>query len=231
MEVLKGISLRVREGEIVTLIGANGAGKSTLLSTVAGLVPVGDGQILFEGKDIGGLAAVKVVRRGIALVPEGRQLFAPLTVMDNLILGSYQRYSRSQRQQIEESMERVFELFPILKERSGQLAGTLSGGEQQMLAIGRALMSAPRLLLLDECSLGLAPLVIDEILNAILELRESGVTSLLVEQNAHKALHVADRGYVIETGQIVAEGECKELLNNPEIGRAYLGKDYKEMWE
>ncbi len=231
MQVLKGISLRVQEGEIVTLIGANGAGKSTLLNTVAGLVPANEGQILFEGKEIGGLSAVKVVQRGIALVPEGRRLFAPLTVMDNLILGAYQRYSRSQRQQIQETLDLVFNLFPILKERSGQLAGTLSGGEQQMLAIGRALMSAPRLILLDECSLGLAPLVVDEILNAIQELRQTGVTALLVEQNARKALHIADRGYVIETGQIVAEGECRELLNNPEIGRAYLGKDYEEMWE
>ena len=231
MQVLKGISLRVQEGEIITLIGANGAGKSTLLNTVAGLVPANEGQILFEGKEIGGLSAVKVVQRGIALVPEGRRLFAPLTVMDNLILGAYQRYSRSQRQQIQETLDLVFNLFPILKERSGQLAGTLSGGEQQMLAIGRALMSAPRLILLDECSLGLAPLVVDEILNAIQELRQTGVTALLVEQNARKALHIADRGYVIETGQIVAEGECRELLNNPEIGRAYLGKDYEEMWE
>jgi len=231
MQVLKGISLRVQEGEIVTLIGANGAGKSTLLNTVAGLVPANEGQILFEGKEIGGLSAVKVVQRGLALVPEGRRLFAPLTVMDNLILGAYQRYSRSQRPQIQETLDLVFNLFPILKERSGQLAGTLSGGEQQMLAIGRALMSAPRLILLDECSLGLAPLVVDEILNAIQELRQTGVTALLVEQNARKALHIADRGYVIETGQIVAEGECRELLNNPEIGRAYLGKDYEEMWE
>ncbi len=231
IEILKGVSLRVREGEIVTLIGANGAGKSTILNTIAGLIPTRSGQILFCEREIGRVPPEKIVRLGIALVPEGRQLFAPMTVMDNLTLGAYQKRRRADRTQVDQVIKEIFDLFPILKERAGQLAGTLSGGEQQMLAIGRALMSCPKLMLLDECSLGLAPLVVDEIMKAIGQLRDRGITFLLVEQNARKALSIADRGYVIETGHIIAEGECKDLLNNPDIGRAYLGKDYVEVWE
>ena len=231
IEILKGVSLRVREGEIVTLIGANGAGKSTILNTIAGLIPARSGQILLCEREIGRVPPEKIVRLGIALVPEGRQLFAPMTVMDNLTLGAYQKRSRADRTRVDQVIKEIFDLFPILKERAGQLAGTLSGGEQQMLAIGRALMSCPKLMLLDECSLGLAPLVVDEIMKAIGQLRDRGITFLLVEQNARKALSIADRGYVIETGHIIAEGECKDLLNNPDIGRAYLGKDYVEVWE
>lgn len=231
VEILKGVSMHVRENEIVTLIGGNGAGKSTLINTIAGLIPARSGTIEFLGRDIARLAPPRIVRQGIALVPEGRQLFASMSVADNLLLGAYSRYSRAARPEIESRMESILELFPILRQRSGQLAGTLSGGEQQMLAIGRALMSDPRLILLDEPSMGLAPRIVEEIFQAVEKLRRQNLTVLLVEQNARMALDIADRGYVVETGQIVMEGDCSDLKRNHEIERAYLGKAYEEIWE
>jgi branched-chain amino acid transport system ATP-binding protein len=221
--ILKGISVHLQEGELVTLIGGNGSGKSTLLNTVAGLLHPKRGKILFDGHDITHAAPERIVNLGIALVPEGRQLFAPLTVKDNLVLGAYHRYGKRTKGEIHRDIEEVYELFPILRERSSQLAGTLSGGEQQMLAIGRALMSKPKLLLLDEPSMGLAPLVMHEIFRTIRRLHEQRTTILLVEQNARMALEVADRGYVMETGKIVYQGPKKDLLENQEIKRAYLG--------
>ncbi len=231
VEILKGISLHVGEGEIVTLIGANGAGKSTLLNTIAGLLPSREGQIQFDGHNIARLSPVKIVRLGIALVPEGRQLFSSMSVEENLILGAYTMYSRSAKEVVTEQMESVLELFPILRNRAHQLAGTLSGGEQQMLAIARALMSNPKLILLDEPSMGLAPKIVDEIFQTMAVLRERNLTVALIEQNARMALDLADRGYVIETGQIVMEGDCDDLKRNREVERAYLGKGYKEIWE
>ncbi len=231
VEILKGISLHVQEGEIVTLIGGNGAGKSTLINTIAGLIPAREGSIKFLEREISKLAPPRIVRTGIALVPEGRQLFASMTVADNLLLGSYCRYSNKNKQDIKEQMESVLELFPILQSRSSQLAGTLSGGEQQMLAIGRALMSSPKLILLDEPSMGLAPRIVEEIFETIDQLRQRDLTVMLIEQNARMALELADRGYVVETGQIVMEGDCEDLKRNNEIERAYLGKGYKEIWE
>ncbi len=217
---LKGISLEVRKGEIVTLIGANGAGKTTTLRAISGLVNSADGRIIYDGKDITHLDASDIVALGISHCPEGRQLFGGLTVKENLILGAY---LRKDKKEIEEDMERIFELFPILKERINQKAGTLSGGEQEMLAIARALMSKPRLLLLDEPSLGLAPLVVEKIFETIAEVRSSGTTVLLVEQNANMALEIADRGYVLETGKIVLSGSARSLKENEEVKRAYLG--------
>jgi branched-chain amino acid transport system ATP-binding protein len=221
--ILKGVSIHLQEGELVTLIGANGSGKSSLLHTVSGLLHPKQGTIVFDGHDITHSSPERIVNLGIALVPEGRQLFAPLTVMDNLVLGAYHRYRNRARKDIRKDTEEVYALFPILRERSRQLAGTLSGGEQQMLAIGRALMSKPKLLLLDEPSMGLAPLVMQEIFRTIRRLHEHGTTILLVEQNARMALEIANRGYVIETGKIVYEGPKKDLLENQEIKRAYLG--------
>ncbi len=231
VEILKGISLHVREQEIVTLIGANGSGKSTILNTIAGLVSVKSGTLDFEGKSISHIAPEKIVRRGIALVPEGRQLFSPLSVMDNLILGTYHRYGKLSKQEFEDHLEMIYDLFPILQSRIHQLAGTLSGGEQQMLAIARSLMSDPKMILLDEPSMGLAPRIVEEIFETIEKLRKRNLTVLLVEQNARLALDIADRGYVIETGQIVMEGDCEDLKRNPEIERAYLGKTYDHIWE
>jgi len=231
VEILKGVSLHVREREIVTLIGVNGAGKSTILNTIAGLVPARVGQILWEGKNIARLTPNQIVRRGISLVPEGRQLFSPLSVMDNLLLGFYSRYRRSAKKEMEERMVMLMDLFPILKTRRKQPAGTLSGGEQQMLAIARSLMSDPKLILLDEPSMGLAPRIVEEIFATIRELRSRSLTVLLVEQNARMALDLADRGYVVETGQIVMEGDSRDLKRNREIERAYLGKGYQEIWE
>ncbi|RJP74095.1 MAG: ABC transporter ATP-binding protein [Candidatus Abyssobacteria bacterium SURF_17] len=231
LQALRGISLHVGKGEIVTLIGANGAGKSTILNTVAGLVSQNEGKILLEGKDIRGLAPERIVRHGVALVPEGRQLFAPMTVVDNLELGAYVRHKNGSKIEIRQDMEMVFDLFPVLKERRKQLAGTLSGGEQQMLAIARALMSRPRLLLLDEPSMGLAPKISEEIFRTIVRLKKQEVTILLVEQNARMALEVAGRGYVIETGQVVVQGPSADLLRNHEVERAYLGKTYEKVWE
>jgi len=232
LQALKGVSLHVEKGEIVTLIGANGSGKSTLLNSISGIVSSKKGEILFEGKDITDFPPQRIVKEGISLVPEGRQLFSSLSVMDNLLLGAYQRFSIKKKAEIEGDLERVFRIFPVLKERKKQIAGTLSGGEQQMLAIARSLMSRPKLLLLDEPSMGLAPKIVQEIFEVILTLRKEGTTIFLVEQNAQKALEIADRGYVIETGKIVFEGVSEELLGNKEIIRAYLGKGYKKkIWE
>ena len=231
IQALRGISLHVDDGEIVTLLGANGAGKTTLLNTICGLITSRQGKITFRDEDITKLSAEKIVRLGISQVPEGRQLFGDLTVLENLILGAYHHY-RSRKKEVYRYLDTIFEIFPILKEREKQYAGTLSGGEQQMLAVGRALMSMPTLLLLDEPSMGLAPKIISEIFEIIKRLRdEQTTTSLLVEQNAHVARDVADRGYVMETGRIVLQGTSEELLENKEIKRAYLGKGYKEVWE
>jgi branched-chain amino acid transport system ATP-binding protein len=231
LQALRGVSLHVGKEEIVALIGANGAGKSTILNTVAGLINQSQGTILLDGKDIRGLPPEKIVKRGAVLVPEGRQLFAPMTVADNLELGAYLRHKNGNKAELEQDTEMVYELFPVLKERRRQLAGTLSGGEQQMLAIGRALMSRPRLMLLDEPSMGLAPKIAEEIFKTIKRLKQQGVTVLLVEQNARMALAVAERGYVIETGQVVVQGPSEELLRNREVERAYLGKTYEKVWE
>ena len=231
IQALKGISIHIQEGEIVTLIGANGAGKTTTLNTISGLLHPKTGQIFFQDKEITHYSPEKIVRMGISQVPEGRQLFATMSVMDNLLLGSYHRYGRKTKGQIQKDIKVVFELFPILKERIKQKAGTLSGGEQQMLAISRALMSRPKILLLDEPSMGLAPLVIKEIFSKIRALRKEGTTILLVEQNAKAALNVADRGYVMETGKIVFQETTEQLRENQEVQRAYLGKGYKEIWE
>lgn len=231
VEILKGVSFHVSEGEIVTLIGANGAGKSTLLNVIAGLLPPQGGRLQLAQRDLTRMTPTKMVRLGVALVPEGRQLFSPLSVIDNLVLGAYTQYGRKSKTEIDDQLESILALFPILRERRKQLAGTLSGGEQQMLAIGRALMSGPKLLLLDEPSIGLAPRIIQEIFLTISELRKRGMTILLVEQNARLALDTADRGYVMETGQIVMEGDCADLKRNQEIERAYMGKGRGEIWE
>jgi branched-chain amino acid transport system ATP-binding protein len=232
LKVLKQVSLHVAAGEIVTLIGANGAGKSTLLRALAGLLEPRGGEVLFDGQPIRGLAAERAVGRGIALVPEGRQVFAAMSVRENLQLGGYVAARRGRdRAGTARALEEVFALFPVLCERGEQLAGTLSGGEQQMLAMGRALMTDPRLLMMDEPSMGLAPLVVRDIFRAIARLRREGRTVLLVEQNARAALRIADRGYVIETGRLVLEGEAGYLLNDREVQRAYLGKGYREVWE
>ena len=229
MQALKGVSLHVEEGEIVALIGANGAGKTTLLNSIVGLIPSLTGQILFLNTDITHQSPQKIIRMGVSLVPEGRQLFAPLTVMENLTLGAYQRYRREKKSKIKRDLETILERFPILKERGSQVAGTLSGGEQQMLAVGRALMSRPKLLLLDEPSMGLAPLVAAQIFRIISELHQQGTTILLVEQNTGAAFKVSNRTYVIETGRVVLQGTPEELVHNREIKRAYLGREYKEV--
>ena len=220
VQVLYDVSLEVSAGDVVALIGANGAGKSTLLRAVAGLLPPWEGSVLFEGEDMTRLDAHRRVDRGIALVPEGRMLFAPMTVEENLRLGAYHR---SDPAGIQEDRDLVFDLFPVLAERRGQTAGTLSGGEQQMLAIGRALMSRPRLVLLDEPSLGLAPKVIREIFDVLDRLRESGLTIFLVEQDANIALKHADRGYVMRTGTIALSGDADELMANDDVRLIYLG--------
>ena len=220
IHALHGISFHVEEGEIVTLIGANGAGKSTTLNTICGLLRPRRGQILFKGQDITKTPADQIVKLGISQVPEGRKIFAPLTVKENLEMGAF---TRSDKQGIQKSMERVFASFPRMKERLSQLGGTLSGGEQQMLAVSRGLMSDPKLLLLDEPSMGLAPILVEEIFDIIKEINEQGVSILLVEQNANMALQVAHRGYVLETGRIVLEGTAKELRANPQVKAAYLG--------
>ncbi len=226
---IKGVSLSVQAGELVCLIGANGAGKSTLLQAICGLLAVKDGQIEFEARSVKGLRPAAIVRAGISMVPEGRLLYGPLSVRDNLRLGAYTR--RQQKAAVARDLDRVLGLFPILKERALQAAGTLSGGEQQMLAIGRALMAAPRLLILDEPSMGLAPLLVAKILQTLQQLQAEGLTILLVEQNARAALEIADRGYVLETGQVVLQGRSADLLNDVEVKRAYLGKDYDEFTE
>ncbi|MDP8215556.1 MAG: ABC transporter ATP-binding protein [Candidatus Euphemobacter frigidus] len=230
-QALRNVSLHVNSGEIVTLIGANGAGKTTLLNSIAGVLNSISGKIFFEEEDIAGLPSEKVVARGLSLVPEGRQVFSPLTVLDNLFLGAYLRHGRKSKEKIEEDLQKIWGIFPVLKERMNGYAGTLSGGEQQMLAVSRALMARPRLLLLDEPSMGLAPLMVKEIFRHIAELPRQGTTVLLVEQNARAAFEVAGRGYVLETGRIVLQGSITELLDNKEIKRAYLGKGYREVWE
>jgi len=221
IRALKGVSMRVEQGEVVTLIGANGAGKTTTLRTITGLLSPTEGSILFEGQEIGGRPTHQLVARGISMSPEGRGVFANLTVRENLQMGAYLKKNKAE---IAEDLERGFRMFPRLKERESQKAGTLSGGEQQMLAMARALMSRPRLLLLDEPSLGLAPLVVHTIFEAIDEIRGEGTTILLVEQNAHAALKHSDRAYVLETGHIVMEGPSKELAADPRIKEAYLGE-------
>ncbi len=231
IRVLDNISLSVKPGEIVTLIGANGAGKSTILNCISRLIPCRHGEIFFEGNLLNGQPPEVVVRLGICQVPEGRQIFQPLTVQENLELGAYLRYSKRDKSSIYRDMELVFSLFPVLAERSQQISGTLSGGEQQMLAIGRALMSRPKLLLLDEPSMGLAPRVVADIFRTILQLRREGLTILIVEQNAKAALKIADRGYVLETGKIILQGSAAELLEDNDVKRAYLGRDYREFTE
>ncbi|MCQ2436883.1 MAG: ABC transporter ATP-binding protein [Clostridia bacterium] len=225
IEALKGISFSVEEGKIVTLIGANGAGKSTTLRTIAGLVKPASGKIEFEGKDITGHDAQKVVSGGIALVPEGRRVFDNLSVLENLRIGAYLRKDEAG---IKSDIEHVYELFPRLKERHWQLAGTLSGGEQQMLAVGRAMMTRPKVMMMDEPSLGLAPLVVKDIFSIIKTLNESGMTILLIEQNANAALRCAHEGYVLETGRITMAGTCAELLNDQRVKGAYLGSASKK---
>lgn len=220
IRALHGVSFHVDEGEVVTLIGANGAGKSTTLRTISGLLPVQSGEVLYDGENITGGQANRIVQKGVIHVPEGRRIFAPLTVRENLEMGAF---TRTNKAEIEETMEHVFHLFPRLKERLEQAGGTLSGGEQQMLAVGRALMSKPRLLLMDEPSMGLAPILVEEIFEIIGEISQAGVTILLVEQNAHMALSVADRGYVLETGAIGLEGPATDLAENPKVRAAYLG--------
>ncbi|TCL34465.1 branched-chain amino acid transport system ATP-binding protein [Anaerospora hongkongensis] len=220
IHALKGISVDVKEGQIVTLIGANGAGKSTTLRTISGLLRPKSGEIVFEGKNIAAMPAQDIVKQGLSQVPEGRRVFANMTVLENLELGAY---TRSDSAGIAEDMDVVFKRFPRLYERKAQLAGTLSGGEQQMLAMGRALMSRPRLLLLDEPSMGLAPLLVKEIFSIIKEINQTGTTILLVEQNAHMALSIANYAYVLETGRITIEGPAAELSQSEEIRKAYLG--------
>jgi branched-chain amino acid transport system ATP-binding protein len=220
IHALKGVSLRVREQSICCLIGANGAGKSTLLMTISGIQPVSSGSIQFKGNPIEKLAPEEIVQRGVVQVPEGRRIFSHLTVKENLVLGAYLRNNKAE---VAASMENAFELFPILRARQGQSGGTLSGGEQQMLAIARALMGTPSLLLLDEPSLGLAPLVVAQIMRIIQKIRNDGVTLLLVEQNAQAALELGDYGYVIETGRVVLEDTAAALLQNDRVKEAYLG--------
>jgi branched-chain amino acid transport system ATP-binding protein len=233
VHALKNVSLHLNRGEIVTLIGANGAGKTTMLNSLSAITPPKSGGILLNGAPINGLSPDRIVELGISQVPEGRQVFKPLSVEDNLELGAYLRFrSREGRAAIKADLAEVYALFPRLCERRKQMAGTLSGGEQQMLAIGRALMANPLILLLDEPSMGLAPLIVQEIFAVIENLRrEKGTTVLLVEQNAKAALKMADRGYVMETGKVILEGIAAELLENKEVQRAYLGKEKKEIWE
>ena len=219
IEAVKNISFSVEKGSIVTLVGANGAGKSTTLRTIAGLVKPKSGNIIFEGEDITGKDPTQIVSKGITLVPEGHRIFPDLTVLENLRIGAYLRSD-----DLEEDIEWVYSLFPRLKERSWQYGGTLSGGEQQMLAVGRALMSRPKIMMMDEPSLGLAPLVVRDIFSIIREVNKMGVTILLIEQNANMALQIADMGYVMETGRITLSGPGKELMSNEDVRKAYLGK-------
>ncbi len=223
IRVLKNVSINVPKGNVVSIIGANGAGKSTLLKSISGLMKVRKGAIFYKNKDISGMPANRIVGLGISQVPEGRQIFAHLSVLDNLNLGAFLYFKRSNRLEIGNRIQHIFETFPILEKRSKQIAGTLSGGEQQMLAIARALMARPELLLLDEPSMGIAPLIVREIFNVIKILNESGTTVLLVEQNARAALKVAHYSYVLERGEIVMEGLAGELLDNPKVKEVYLG--------
>ena len=221
IKAIKGVSFEVNEGEVISLIGANGAGKTTILHAVSGLLNKTAGTVMFEGKDITKIPAHKIVYMGMSHVPEGRREFAQLTVLENLKLGAY---SRKDKNELNETLEKVYKSFPRLEERKNQLAGTLSGGEQQMLAMGRALMSHPRLILMDEPSMGLSPIFVEEIFNIIKEISASGTTVLLVEQNAKKALSIADRAYVLETGNITLSGDAKTLMNDESVKKAYLGE-------
>ncbi|MBQ6833952.1 MAG: ABC transporter ATP-binding protein [Lachnospiraceae bacterium] len=221
IQAIKGISFEVNQGEVIALIGANGAGKTTILHTVTGLLAPKAGKILFEGRDITKIPAHKIVSMGMAHVPEGRRVFAQLSVYENLKMGAY---TRKDKQEIEETLEHVYQRFPRLKERRNQMAGTLSGGEQQMLAMGRALMSKPKIILMDEPSMGLSPIFVNEIFDIIREVSASGTTVLLVEQNAKKALAIADRAYVLETGKIALSGDADKLMNDDSIKKAYLGE-------
>ena len=221
IQALKGISIEVNEGEVIALIGANGAGKTTILHTVTGLINQKAGKIEFEGKDISHTPAYKIVAEGMAHVPEGRRVFAELSVYDNLMMGAY---TRKDKKEIAETLAMVYKRFPRLEERKKQMAGTLSGGEQQMLAMGRALMSKPKIILMDEPSMGLSPIFVNEIFDIIKAVSASGTTVLLVEQNAKKALSIADRAYVLETGNIILEGDAKVLMNDERVKKAYLGE-------
>lgn len=221
IQAIKGISFEVNEGEVIALIGANGAGKTTILHTITGLVAAKAGSINFEGNDLTKMPAHRIVSLGMAHVPEGRRIFAELSVFENLKMGAY---TRKDKKEIEDTIQKVYKRFPRLEERKNQTAGTLSGGEQQMLAMGRALMSHPRIILMDEPSMGLSPIFVSEIFDIIKEISEGGTTVLLVEQNAKKALSIANRAYVLETGNIVLEGNAKELLNNDSVKKAYLGE-------
>ena len=221
IQALKGISFHVNQGEVIALIGANGAGKTTTLQTLTGILSPKSGSIVFEGKDLTRTPAHKIVEMGMAHVPEGRRVFADMSVYENLLLGAY---TRKDKAEIAESLASVYKRFPRLEERKGQRAGTLSGGEQQMLAMGRALMSRPRIILMDEPSMGLSPIFVNEIFDIIREVSESGTTVLLVEQNAKKALSIADRAYVLETGSITMDGKAEELLNDEAVQKAYLGE-------
>ena len=221
IQALKGISFEVNEGEVIALIGANGAGKTTILHTVTGLINQKAGKIEFEGKDISHTPAYKIVAEGMAHVPEGRRVFAELSVYDNLMMGAY---TRKDKKEIAETLAMVYKRFPRLEERKKQMAGTLSGGEQQMLAMGRALMSKPKIILMDEPSMGLSPIFVNEIFDNIKAVSASGTTVLLVEQNAKKALSIADRAYVLETGKIILEGDAKVLMNDERVKKAYLGE-------
>ena len=221
IEAIKGISFEVNKGEVIALIGANGAGKTTTLHTVTGLIAPSKGEILYEGKDISKIPGHKIVSLGMAHVPEGRRVFAQLSVYENLLMGAY---TRKDKEEIQNTLRMVYDRFPRLEERKNQMAGTLSGGEQQMLAMGRALMSHPSIILMDEPSMGLSPIFVNEIFDIIQQVSKSGTTVLLVEQNAKKALSIADRAYVLETGKIVLSGDAKELMNDDSIKKAYLGE-------
>lgn len=229
VKALRGVSLHVEAGEIVTLIGANGAGKTTTLEVISGLNRADSGEIVFGGQSCTNWRPGRMVRAGMCHVPEGREVFGSMSVSDNLLLGAYSR--RRNKAEVQEDIERQFTRFPRLGERRNQLASSLSGGEQQMLALARGLMSRPKLLMLDEPSLGLAPIIARQFFAEVAALRDEGMTVLLVEQNARAALRIADRGYVLETGRIVLDGTAEDLLENPDVRRAYLGKGYKEVWE
>ena len=221
IKAIKGVSFDVNQGEVIALIGANGAGKTTILHTVSGLLQPSKGSVIFEGQDITKIPAHKIVSLGLAHVPEGRRVFSQLTVLENLKLGAY---TRKDKNEMEETMKMIYKRFPRLEERKNQISGTLSGGEQQMLAMGRALMSHPKIILMDEPSMGLSPIFVEEIFNIIRDISASGTTVLLVEQNAKKALNIADRAYVLETGNIILEGDAKKLMNDESVKKAYLGE-------
>lgn len=221
IQAIRDVSFTVNEGEVIALIGANGAGKTTILHTITGLISAKEGEVLYEGTDLQKIPAHKIVSMGIAHVPEGRHVFAQLSVYENLLMGAF---TRRDKKEIEESLENVYKRFPRLKERKNQLAGTLSGGEQQMLAMGRALMSKPKIILMDEPSMGLSPILVGEIFDIIKSISASGTTVLLVEQNAKKALSIADRAYVLETGKIVLTDDAKKLMDNEQVKKAYLGE-------